>query len=127
LKVYESTFIIDARTVEQDVQNLIEKFTKIVKDNNGEVSKVDNLGKKKLAYKIENNLDGIYIYMELNADGNIIKELERNYRNTDTIIRYLTVEKEYIKPPKIRKKPEPKEVPAAEPVPQPAAQSESGS
>ena len=53
--------------------------------------KVDNWGKKSLAYKIKKFRDGYYVVLTLEADGATIAELERRFRVTDHVIRFLSV------------------------------------
>ena len=104
MTVYETTFVVDGKYPETEVVKLSEKFTQLITAAKGEVLKVDKLGKRELAYKIGSAKDGYYIYIEAKMDGEIVKDLERNYRIADSILRYLTIKKVTVKPIKKKKK-----------------------
>ena len=104
MEIYESTFIVDGKTPDAEVDKIIEKMKKVIADVGGELVKVDKLGKRELAYKLGSAKDGNYVYLETKLESGGVVELERNYKITDSIIRYLTVRKEFHKPPKVRKK-----------------------
>ena len=104
MTVYETTFVVDGKYPEAEVAKLSEKFTQLITAAKGEVLKLDKLGKRELAYKIGAAREGYYIYIEANMDGEIVKELERNYRIADSVLRYLTIKKVTLKPVKKKKK-----------------------
>ena len=62
-----------------------------MKGKNGKVVKVDNWGKKSLAYKIKKFRDGYYVVLTIEGDGATIAELERRFRVTDYVIRFISV------------------------------------
>ena len=126
MTVYETTFVVDGKYPEAEVAKLSEKFTQLITAAKGEVLKLDKLGKRELAYKIGSAREGYYIYIEANMDGEIVKELERNYRIADSVLRYLTIKKITLKPMKKKKKKTaavaaPAAAPAAAPVATPVA------
>ena len=89
---YESVVIINPTVDEEGMKALISKFTDLI-NNDGKVEKVDELGKRKLAYDVKKFSEGFYaVYFEANSD--LIAELERNYRITDEIIKFMTVKKD---------------------------------
>jgi small subunit ribosomal protein S6 len=63
----------------------------VVEARNGQLVKVDNWGKKPLAYKIQKFRDGTYVVLTIEGDGPMIAELERRFRVTDAVIRFLSV------------------------------------
>jgi ribosomal protein S6 len=65
---------------------------------------LEKLGKRELAFKVGPATEGFYVYIEAKMPQELVKELERNYKITDSIIRYLTVEKITVKPPKLKKR-----------------------
>ena len=84
----------DLYTDDKDkVKELSQKFTDII-NNDGKVEKVEDLGKKKLAYEIKKNSEGIYVLINFEAAPTLIKELERVYRITDEIIKFIVVRKD---------------------------------
>ena len=57
----------------------------------GKVIKVDNWGKRRLAYEVAKERKGIYLYWQYLAQPGVVEETERNLRMLDSVIRYLTV------------------------------------
>ena len=90
---YETVFIINPNVEDGGVKALIEKFSNLI-NNDGKVEKVDELGKKKLAYDIKKNKEGIYVVINFEANPELIKELERIYRITDDVIKFIVVRKD---------------------------------
>ncbi len=90
---YESVIIIEPNLDEEEIDNIIQKVRDIIEEN-GSVTKVEKMGMKKLAYEIRKNKEGYYIVIYFEADPSIIAELERYYRITDDIIKYITVRKD---------------------------------
>lgn len=90
---YESVIIISPSVEEQEVKNFVTRFTDMINEN-GKVSSVDELGLKKLAYEINKNKEGYYVIFKFEAKPDFITELERNYRITDEIIKFITVREE---------------------------------
>ena len=90
---YETVFIINPNVEETGVKALIEKFSNLI-NSDGKVEKVDELGKKKLAYDIKKNKEGIYVVINFEANPELIKELERIYRITDDVIKFIVVRKD---------------------------------
>ena len=90
---YETVFIINPNVEEAGVKELIEKFSNII-NNDGKVEEVQEMGKRKLAYEIKKNSEGIYVLINFEANPDLIKELERNYRITDAVIKFIVVRKD---------------------------------
>ena len=87
---YESIIIINPSVDEEKVKELTTKFTDMI-NKDGKVDKVDNLGKKKLAYPVKKNAEGYYEVFYFTANPSLIAELERNYRITDDVIKFMTI------------------------------------
>ena len=90
---YESIVIINPNCTEEAVKALESKITGLINEN-GKVESVENLGKKKLAYEIKKNKEATYMLFNFEAKPDFIAELERNYRITDDIIKFIVVRKE---------------------------------
>ena len=90
---YESVIIINPSVEEQGVKDLITTYTDLI-NKNGKVEKVDELGKRKLAYEVKKNKEGYYVVFTFEAKPDSIVELERNYRITDEIIKFIVVRKD---------------------------------
>ena len=90
---YESVIIVNPNVEEAGLKALEEKFTGLINEN-GKVESVENMGKKKLAYEIKKNQEGIYMLFNFEANPDSIAELERVYRITDDIIKFIVVRKD---------------------------------
>ncbi len=90
---YESVIIVNPNVEEAELKNLEEKFTTLI-NKNGKVESVENMGKKKLAYEVRKNKEGIYLCFNFEAEPDSITELERIYRITDEIIKFIVIRKE---------------------------------
>lgn len=89
---YESVIIINPNVEEETMKSLVEKFSTLI-NSDGKVEKVDELGKKKLAYEIGKNKEGYYVIYTFEANPNLIAELERNYRIADEVIKFIVIKK----------------------------------
>lgn len=89
---YESIIIVNPNVDETGVKALEEKFTGLINEN-GKVESVENMGKRKLAYEIKKFNEGTYMLFNFEAKPDSITELERVYRITDDIIKFIVVKK----------------------------------
>ncbi len=90
---YEVLYIIVPDQDEETTRASIEKYKAIVESNGGEVAQVDEWGKKKLAYEIDYKTEGYYVLMSFNSAPEFPKELERNFKNDEAILRYMVTRK----------------------------------
>lgn len=93
LNSYETIFIIDAGVDEETRTALQEKFTSLIAAN-GTVEAVDEWGKRRLAYEINDRTEGYYILVDFKAAPEFPKELDRQYRITDGILRTIIIRKD---------------------------------
>jgi len=91
LRTYEVAFIAAPNTAEDDLSKLNSLIQQIVTDRGGKITKVDNWGRRKLAYRIGKFDEGVYTFVYFQGVGKEIAEVERRLRVTDFVIRYLTV------------------------------------
>jgi small subunit ribosomal protein S6 len=85
------TFIAFPTLSKEEVDPFVDQLVKTVESRKGKILKIDKLGKRNLAYKIDKYKEGYYVILTLEADGGIIAELERRLKVTDFIIRFLSV------------------------------------
>ena len=90
---YESVIIINPKVDEEGLKTLETKFTGLINEN-GKVEEVKNMGLKKLAYEIKKNKEAHYMLFTFEAEPSSIAELERIYRITDEILKFIVVRKE---------------------------------
>ena len=87
---YESVIIIKPDKTDEEIKSIIEDMKNVIIKNNGNVTKVEKLGKKILAYEIRKCKEGYYVVLYFESNVNVIFELERLHRIKDEIIKYLT-------------------------------------
>lgn len=93
---YETTFIARQDMSRQDISKLTEGFTAIIEQGGGKVVKNEYWGLRSLAYRIDKNRKGHYTMLALDAPPAAIKEMERNMRHSEDLIRALTIRVESI-------------------------------
>lgn len=91
MPLYESTFIARQDLSRQDVAKLTEGFTALIEQGGGKVVKSEYWGLRSLAYHIDKNRKGHYTMMAIDAPAAALKEMERNMRITEEVVRSLTV------------------------------------
>lgn len=94
MNLYEALYIIVPELDEEATRASVEKFKGIVENNGGEVTAIDGWGKKKLAYEIDYKTEGYYVLMSFSGSPELPKELERNFKIDEAILRYLVTRKE---------------------------------
>lgn len=91
MSLYESTFIARQDISSQDVEKLIEKFSKVITERKGKIVKKEYWGLRNLAYKINKNKKGHYVMLALDANPDAVNELQRQYKLSEDVVRNLTV------------------------------------
>lgn len=86
---YETMIIFDAVLSEEERNASLEKFKELIAAN-GTIEKVDEWGKRKLAYEIDKKPEGYYVLIDFESKTDFIKELDRVYNITDAIMRTMT-------------------------------------
>jgi small subunit ribosomal protein S6 len=93
MRRYESVWVVNGDLPDEEVKSAIDKFSRIITSQGGTLVGLDEWGRRKLAYKIQGTTRGYYVLADFAGSSETIKELERNYRIDDRIIRYLTTKK----------------------------------
>ena len=90
---YESIIILQEKLKDEQINNIINKIENLI-NNNGKLIKTTDFGKKQLAYTINKNHCGFYIQFIFKANVDFINELERIYKITDEILKFITIKME---------------------------------
>lgn len=90
-RTYEVMYIVDPETPADRLTKLNEAVGKLIEKEGGTVVRMDDGGKRPLAYPIKKKTEGYYVLFEIEGSGQEIAELERRMRVNDMIIRYITV------------------------------------
>ena len=88
---YETIYILRPNTPNEGVAEVNTRIKGVIEGMGGKVIKVDNWGKRRLAYEVAKERKGIYLYWLYLAQPGVVEEAERNLRMLDNVIRYLTV------------------------------------
>ena len=104
---YELTYIIDTALEETARKELIEKFSGLITANGGEIEKVDETwGKRRLAYAINDKVEGYYVLVTMKAPAELPREIERTMGINENILRCLIIKleekKHSVKPRPVR-------------------------
>lgn len=88
---YETIYILRPNTPNEGVAEVNTRIRGIIENMGGKIIKVDNWGKRRLAYEVAKERKGIYLYWQYLAAPGVVEETERNLRMLDSVIRYLSV------------------------------------
>ncbi|MCS6912958.1 MAG: 30S ribosomal protein S6 [Myxococcales bacterium] len=88
---YETIFILRPDTNQDGITAVNARIRSVIEQMGGKILRLDNWGKRKLAYEIKKQLKGIYLYWQYLGTSGIVEEIERNLRMLDSVIRYYTV------------------------------------
>ena len=91
MRVYEVLFIVAPTVDESDLETLITQMSDVLTSQGAEVTKIDRMGRRRLAYPIQKFNEGYYVVLTVEGTGSEIAEIERRMRVIDAIIRYLTI------------------------------------
>jgi small subunit ribosomal protein S6 len=91
MRTYETIFIAHPDLVEEEVKALIDRMKGIIENLNGQLIKVDEWGRKKLAYKLKKLTKGYYVLIRFLGNGEILVEIERNLRLSDAVLKYQSI------------------------------------
>ncbi len=91
---YETLYVVKPDLEDEDRAALISKFSDIITANGGEIENVDEWGKRKLAYPINHIGEGYYVLVNFKAMPELPAELERNFKISDNIMRYIVIRKD---------------------------------
>jgi small subunit ribosomal protein S6 len=89
LRTYELLYIIKPDLDAEKTVATVEKFAELVKNNKGEVVRLDQWGKRRLAYELQDYREGFYVLMQFKAEPALASEVERILKISDNIIKYL--------------------------------------
>jgi small subunit ribosomal protein S6 len=91
MRVYEVLFIIAPNTEEGDIETLVTQMRDVITNQGAQVTNVNRMGRRRLAYPIGKFNDGHYVVLTVEGTGAEIAELERRMRVNDAVIRYITI------------------------------------
>ncbi len=91
MRNYEVVFVTAPTLSPEELDAYIEHIRTVAEGKNGKIVKVDNWGKKALAYRIGKHREAYYVVLSVEGEGATIAELERRFRVTDHVMRFISV------------------------------------
>ena len=91
---YETMYILRPDIAEEEVNKHIEKYNKLLEEMGGKILDSQMRGKRRLAYSIAKNREGIYVQLSHQGDGQHIEKIEKAMRLSEDVIRYMTIKQE---------------------------------
>ena len=123
MRQYETGFVLSPALSEEETAQFIQQMADIVAQKKGRMVRQDIWGKRRLAYPIKRFQEGVYVFFTYEGPGDVSGELERRFKQTDTVIRFMTVLKDprdLVRRKKKRRAEEAAQAPAPAPTPVPA-------
>ena len=94
MKIYETGFLLAPNLSEEDTETLIGQMAEVISQREGKLIKQDRWGKRRIAYPIKKFTEAFYVFFHYEGRPDIPLELERRFKQTDAVLRYLTLQKE---------------------------------
>jgi small subunit ribosomal protein S6 len=87
MRAYEVMVILDPSLEERTIEPSLDKYLNVVRTDGGTVENVDVWGKRRLAYEVKKNAEGIYAVISLQAEPATVKELDRQLTLNESVLR----------------------------------------
>lgn len=91
---YETAFLISPTLEEEETEKIITQMAGVISKMKGKMIKEDRWGKRRLAYQIKKHEEAFYVFFHYEGESAIPNELERRFKQSEAILRFLTVKKE---------------------------------
>ncbi|MBV9102334.1 MAG: 30S ribosomal protein S6 [Candidatus Eremiobacteraeota bacterium] len=88
---YEVTYIVRPSLEEADVDGRVTQLSELLRSGGGELGEVEKMGKRRLAYEIDDVREGYYVVMRFRSDAGAAKEFERQLRLNEDVMRHLLI------------------------------------
>ncbi len=128
MRHYEIVFLVHPDQSEQ-VPGMIERYRTIIESKDGKIHRLEDWGRRQLAYPIQKLPKAHYVLMNIECDGEVLSELESAFRFNDAVLRNLVIKRKQaitepssLARPEEEEKPKPKPAPVAEAAPAPAVE-----
>ena len=94
MRQYETGFVLSPSLSEEETTQFVQQMAEIVAQKKGRMVKQDIWGKRRLAFPIKRFLEGVYVFFTYDGGGDVSVELERRFKQTEAVIRFMTVLKD---------------------------------
>jgi len=89
MRKYEAMFILNIGLAKEQLPEKVERFTTAITHNGGQIDKLAEWGKRRLAYEVNKQREGYYFLINFTAEPAAVKELERQFRISEDVVRYV--------------------------------------
>lgn len=89
MRKYEAMFILNIELSKEQLPEKVERFTSVITNNGGQIEKLAEWGKRRLAYEVNKQREGYYFLVNFTAEPTVAKELERVFRISEDVVRYV--------------------------------------
>lgn len=86
---YELGFILQPEVNEEQTRTLVERIEQIVNNHGGQIMRVNQMGRRRLAYPIQHNRDGFYVFIDMILAPETVSELDRTLKVSEEVLRHL--------------------------------------
>lgn len=93
INAYETIFVLSTKNGDEKINELVEKFTTLI-SSNGTIDSTDLWGKRRLAYAINDEIEGYYVLVNFSCETEFLTDLDRIYKITDGVLRSLIIKKD---------------------------------
>lgn len=97
IHAYEIMLILKPSLAKEESDKIIDRYAEVVKTLQGEVQKIDRMGKRKIAFDMKKNPEGYYATINFTSPGTVIAEIERQMRISDDILKFQTLRNDPVK------------------------------
>ena len=94
MRLYETAFLIAPNLPDDEVEKLVNELADVVSEKKGKMENIDNWGKRRLAYSVKKFNEAYYLFFLYQSEPDIPIELERRFKQTEAVIRYMTLKKD---------------------------------
>lgn len=91
MNIYENVVILNPSLNEEELKSAVDKITDFIKNSGGDVLKVDNWGKKKLAYELNKQKMGVYVLFLFKSPSFTVKKIEDYFKVFDPVVKFMVV------------------------------------
>lgn len=95
-RLYEGMYILNATLSEESRKKALDKITSGIEEKDGEIHKIHDQGRQKLAYMIDGRREGYYYLIYFSSPPSVINDLWQEYHLNEDLIRFMTMQTENV-------------------------------
>ena len=91
VRPYEALYIVHPELSDEDISSITEKYKQVVEEHGGEVESINRWEKRRLAYEVKGQREGIYVLMNFKSEPSVSTELDRLFKIAEGVLRHIIV------------------------------------